>query len=1697
MTTKGEKNLNSRMLLIGGVIGIGLVAWMAFFVDWGERDGEKKEPKVLSIAPASYASEEKVFDDGTKEVTFYAYPKFYRDEKGELKETDSTIKESVEEGFDWGVETGVWQMHSKNDTTVLARHLGTELETKLLSLVYFDKISRKYAIIEKAKEVAPQVEGNRMTWKNVMEGVDYQITYVQDQLKEDIFMSAERRKNLPSPEDYGIARENAYLGFVFDVERGGFSQYKTFVNENGKRREVKFPGEPVQTEGNLEFENENGEVFEVLDAGFVAAQGENAGLGDEKRLPLLKSFFKDDGTERFFFSGTKLDEIPSLPEGNLIFDPTLFFRKGDGGSYSEIDDTYIENYNVFPNYSFGAATLIKVGLRSAVIPDNSLIKFPDIVGNNEGQIPQGATLLGANLVLNQEDSGMEDPDTIDLYKAGQNWTEGNVIGSTLVAGNYGATYNHAQNKYNSETAYINNVAGIDEDDTSVTVDNGSGGNIAISDWPEKGMIQIDNEIMWYTEATSTGFSGLIRGINGTTSAPHNDNDVVSGVISWSNQKGDLIESFSGEHSGVYAYNINVIDAVSDWVINPNSNYGFYIDYTVNAGGDYVDFYSSEHVDISKRPQLVVVFDNSQDKEAVATDAYESNDTAVSPSSPGTEVTDSVIRHYPFDGDNSTYISTADSVTDTGYDSQVFKFLGGSKTPLTITWNGHGEAAPTNNDVSLNVWNFDTGAWEEVASGPARNYDAVTDISDDIQPEQGNDPFESMALDTDRGHIYIGRWTGASFVRYDPETSAVVSKETKLNDAGIAYGIHYICYDPVQEAVYMAGTAGQFGRYNVATDNADNLASLLPGSWTANYFRAIDSDNDGNVFIAGNDSEFGKYDPVAGTVTDLETDVNWGAYDIYAMAYDEKNNRIYLGGEVNKFGYYDIDADSFTDLTTSITGILHSSTTTIRAMAANSESGEIYFAGGTDGTVSYKLGIYGPENGMVRGVDRGIPSGYPTEGGITYKMALDKNSDSLYLGGGSSLSGTSPSLHRYYLNSGVTERRLTNNLSALTSGTTFNVRSILYNEKDQNLYVGYTGNSDYNFFKISPGADTTLTAQITSNPENYSDEDGYVWVWVKAENEESAPAITVSPSVTPGETSATIAWTTDIASDNAVAFDTVSRSSWDDYAYKDFEDESWLTSHSQILHYLSCATTYYYRVRSCDEWGSCVVSGQSTFTTSACSSGSCPYLYTWNGNSFEFETDLYGSGGLAYQRGPNIMKPMPHRIYQVENVVPKNDEIEFRIVEDLDEIDYFDRFELLSYTVPENANFGINIPPFEPVGVGKPLVIHTIGEELTTPVYARQLDNGRDVTGEISYDDGKRIVLSEDSNNFDYHTLEMDFGDISKYPQKKLVIVGETVFPKSDEGIARRKNFPQAQYIEVINEKGEWEKVPDDKMLFSKPISFEGKQVFDISNIFLSDDMRIRITYAYKTHINQIAFDGTPDLELPDPEIIPIKSAELSYSGVYHKYNEDGEIPDYYETESNDDYGYYPGKYTKYGEVAELLEEQDDRFVIMSRGDEIALKFENPKSSVPEGYKRLYIADTWGYYKSIVSRAPLEVEKLPFAAMSTFPYPEEEYPYDDDPEYQTYLDEWNTRELGNGKTSDDYVTVSDRLDNYFEESIQEIRDRLKKSLQSKKEMKGEYTTHRSPGEGISSSANTDYITVEFERSVRIKGGTTLEGGVRLK
>ncbi len=417
-------------------------------------------------------------------------------------------------------------------------------------------------------------------------------------------------------------------------------------------------------------------------------------------------------------------------------------------------------------------------------------------------------------------------------------------------------------------------------------------------------------------------------------------------------------------------------------------------------------------------------------------------------------------------------------------------------------------------------------------------------------------------------------------------------------------------------------------------------------------------------------------------------------------------------------------------------------------------------------------------------------------------------------------------------------------------------------------------------------------------------------------------------------------------------------------------------------------------------------------------GSCPYLYTWDGEQFSFYTDLLWAAPLGLQFGKGIVAPCRDWEFlkiEADRLKAEDGFYELRITEELWEAGYFDTVQLTAIDHPAEVDI------FSNEKVGPPdlaaFKIHTV-QHPQTPIAAIN-HKGRDVLPEIkaaddvyakTFDEKYRQGLTED------HVLELDLNTRAvqkeQTPPRITLFLTGWIYP-TDTGInlALSENpsmpSPRPPSLSVPDANGDWKTI---QPFMGFPGGKTKTIAVDLTDQFLTSDYRVRIETNMEFYWDQVFFtvNETPAEFVTRP--LPLKSAILKYRGFSTPLLHPGNGPERYDYQSLSAGIQWPpmqGRFTRYGDVQPLVESADDRLVIMGSGDEMQLRFSVPAEPVKPGWKRDFILHNVGWDKDANLHTILgqSVEPLPFRAMRGYPYPTENYPADlilqtDQMQYQT-------------------------------------------------------------------------------------------------
>jgi hypothetical protein len=261
-----------------------------------------------------------------------------------------------------------------------------------------------------------------------------------------------------------------------------------------------------------------------------------------------------------------------------------------------------------------------------------------------------------------------------------------------------------------------------------------------------------------------------------------------------------------------------------------------------------------------------------------------------------------------------------------------------------------------------------------------------------------------------------------------------------------------------------------------------------------------------------------------------------------------------------------------------------------------------------------------------------------------------------------------------------------------------------------------------------------------------------------------------------------------------------------------------------------------------------------------------------------------------------------------------------------------------------------------------------------------------------------------------HWIDIDLGDDSP-ADSALILVAHGWVQPTDGSI----NFalgqgsiepPRGLRVEVPDGRGGWRVLHAD---LGMPAGKTKTVLIDLTGAFTGESpRRVRLSTSMEIYWDHIAW--TRPRPATDVEVVrlPPESADLRYRG-FSRVRRDGrkapELPDYdVVVATSPQWADLEGFHTRFGDVRPLLEEVDDRYVIMNAGDEIVLRFVAPPPP-RDGYIRdyVFVSDAWvkdGDFNNGFSRT---VRPLPWHGLDDYSRPPG--PLTADPAYRLHPRDW--------------------------------------------------------------------------------------------
>ena len=420
-------------------------------------------------------------------------------------------------------------------------------------------------------------------------------------------------------------------------------------------------------------------------------------------------------------------------------------------------------------------------------------------------------------------------------------------------------------------------------------------------------------------------------------------------------------------------------------------------------------------------------------------------------------------------------------------------------------------------------------------------------------------------------------------------------------------------------------------------------------------------------------------------------------------------------------------------------------------------------------------------------------------------------------------------------------------------------------------------------------------------------------------------------------------------------------------------------------------------------------------------GSCPFLYSWNGEEFVFVKDILWRSALGMPTG--IMGGTTSYAFADASddylkipgdmLKQNNGNYTIQVTSELWETIYIDKLELVAVDHPDSLDIYVpeqfGPPPFPG------LRILTVKEK-HAPISAVGSE-GNDVLPFISQKDD--IYLSDFRSGKYQGITEMkdliiDPGNIDVSGRFFLFMNG-WIFPTDASINVAISQSDQIKVtpplVQVLNKKGEWVTVTGSAGF---PMGKDKTVITDLSGKFLSEDHRIRIRTNMEIYWDQIFFaEDLPGAPVVKSVLNP-SGADLHYRGFSEPFRKGSRYGphwfDYSVVEKGPKWRDLTGNYTRFGDVLPLLSEADNKYIITNAGDETTINFNAAElPPLAKGWKRDFLIRSVGWVKDgdLNTAFGNTVLPLPFHGMKSYP-PSKSDTYPGTRELLKYNREYNTR-----------------------------------------------------------------------------------------
>ena len=366
--------------------------------------------------------------------------------------------------------------------------------------------------------------------------------------------------------------------------------------------------------------------------------------------------------------------------------------------------------------------------------------------------------------------------------------------------------------------------------------------------------------------------------------------------------------------------------------------------------------------------------------------------------------------------------------------------------------------------------------------------------------------------------------------------------------------------------------------------------------------------------------------------------------------------------------------------------------------------------------------------------------------------------------------------------------------------------------------------------------------------------------------------------------------------------------------------------------------------------------------------SCPVLFTWNGEAFEFVSDILGVGGIGFFDAPGrYAPPRPTEAFLLdgESLAARDGRYALKLGEPMEENVYLDAAELTVYDLPagwdmvldERFAAGSETPTGRPVTFRRAMspqrVTDSEGRDVTELATIR--DHRAPPPGAV---DARFIgLLTEDQ------VLTLEFGSPLDREGAVLVADGWVEYPYSQTVFAAWQAGMRYRpaTLEARSGDGEWVTIAEE---FGYPAGMPRTMALPLPELPPGTDA-LRLKSNMEIYWDRLRVVREEPLDNVVTATLDPVTARVARTGFAKRTTGPQRLPhyDYANRSPYWDAKAPEGLYTSFGDARELVRDTDGALAIISSGEEVHLEFDAPPGP-PPGHRRFYRIAFHGWAKDM-------------------------------------------------------------------------------------------------------------------------------------